>query len=133
MEKLTKKLKKLYNKNDQRLFINTFEELNDTYNEVYATDKNNSKHIWLFDIQTINNFKDYKVTIKNKNHHYNVYETFDLCEYSYTPFYLNRLFTLKEEKTITKDIILSCTNYFIKEILNIFSLFNISYYDEKIT
>ena len=112
--KLSKSIVDLYYRNNQKLYVTSYIVFNgktDYYVEIVITDKSknpfNKNSIWLFDIQTLSDFyeshiRGYDIIIKDYNKE-DVYETSQVCKASYTPFYMNRVFTLKKFGNITEE------------------------------
>ena len=100
IKKLEKWVDKFYFKNNQRLNICTRQYLNgkDYCIDVCLIEYDNERKD-LFTIQTLDSFFN------------------NLSEASYTPFYFDKVFTLKKFGTITEGDIDFCTRYFIKKVL----------------
>ncbi len=136
LKKLPKKLKKLYWKNKQRLYVSTpYIHDKKMYGlDVYATLETGSicdkESIFLFSIQSLDCFVDSievphedsfrKIKFKDKWK-----QSPDYATIAHTPFYMKELFTLKRFGTITEKDIEGCTRYFVDKVLDMFLIFNI--------
>ena len=135
--KLNKKLNKLYWKTDQHLHITTdvyFNKKTDFCADIYATDNKNDAFnkisIFLFEIQTLDNF--YETIIipewSNKKDNEIIKTISDLWVSAHTPFYISkpyRIFTVKKFGCIDESDIRQCVKYFIRKVLNNYLIWNI--------
>ena len=128
LKHLRKKIEKLYCKNNQRLYVNSFVELNDECVEIYAFDGDNfDSAIYLFDIQTIKGFYDYELVMTDIHGNYIGHVTKYVNDIAHTPFYFDRMFTLKTTDKITTEEIEKCTKYFCENVLNGWNIWNIRF------
>lgn len=143
LSKLRKKLDKLYHNSDQFLYVTThcyFNGRNDWHADIYATPKDkywtDKESIYLFDIQTLDTFKDWNPRGPSSIHtHFrkidyvnDQVETFDSVAASSAPLYIGRpyrVFTLKKFGNLTEEDIYNCTKYFCSEVLDWFWCWNI--------
>lgn len=127
LKKLSKSIQKLYWKNDQRLYLNCYEDREsclDTEVTIYACNKKGELIYYLFDILTIKMYwqEVSGITLGQDG------TRFDPCFASIPYYYDNqnwRRFTLKKSNKITEDEIIKCTRYFCKEILDSWTIWNI--------
>jgi len=129
---LNNKLLKLYYGDSQRLYAFTdiiFNGATDFYCEIYATKKGTdlySNSVYLFDIQTLNYFEDnMELRMDGQMGRDTMYNRSNLNQAAHTPFYINRVFTLKKFGCITTDDIVKCTHYFLRKVLSNYSIVNI--------
>lgn len=139
LKKLAKKLKKLYIKYGQVLYIKTDCYLDgemDFYLDIYATnpekDPFDKESIYLFDIQTLSNFSELHNRVYDiVTREYTIedyYEKCEIVESAHTPFYFGRpypIFTLKKLGSITESDVYKCVMYFLKKVLGCHFIFNI--------
>ena len=127
---LKKVIEKNYWKNNQRLYVTTdciFDKKNDYHADISLTDKEGKEYgRFLFEIMTLDCFSDYDYQggVRFYTKKQNWYEIDTINQASYTPFYINRIFTLKKFGNITEKDIYNCTKYFMHKILDVFLIFN---------
>ena len=139
-KKVIDKYYHLYGFMYQHLYLNTVEVMDEKSSclDVHLWDEK-KKEIgpWMFMIQNYNAFKDmdfvpyYSYLKDNK-----MIETWDGVKASYTPFYDDwsyevPMFTLPKFTCITKDDIERCMRYFVREKLDIFCIWNVSFGTDK--
>jgi len=124
----------------QRLYINTEEIMDEESSllDVHLWDeKKQELGPWMFMIRNYNSFKDmvfvpYFSYLKDNK----MIETWDGVRASYAPFYDASefdvpMFTLPKFTCITKDDIERCMKYFVREVLDNYCIFNISFGTDK--
>ena len=131
LKKLKKQIEKHYLKNNQHLIIDSCEVFenndNDCAFDIHLADSD----IFLFTAQNYNSFRDIEIVPFHSYFKLNkCIATWDGVQASCAPFYMNRTFTLKTFKAITRENILNCAKYFANEILDCF-LFNFKFVEEK--
>ena len=135
-KKLIKQIEKHYWANGQTLIIDTWEMMtnddNDDSFEVFLANTD----ISLFTIQNYNalTFNDSLISSSSyfKEPKHRFIDTWDGVKASCTPLYLDRVITLNKFKPITKEDIINATNYFIREVLGLWLIFDIKFKEEKI-
>ena len=140
LKKLKKEINKLYRKSDQELYVSThcyFNKKNDWHVGIYATnpkkDPYGKESIYLFEMVTLDSFyepeiRGYDVVTKSKLSKKDFYTTSCLVEAANQPFYMGkpwRVFTLKRFGCITEKDIRRCVKYFLKKVIDGWSIFNI--------
>jgi len=121
-------LLKLYDKNNQKLYITSWEWKKNKNNflDVIAIDKENIKtHRYLFTIMNLNAFNELKIRYDFYTQDTGFYEHYDVVGASVTPFYFDQAFTLKKFTPITKDDVVNCCRYFVEKVLKEFWIWNI--------
>ena len=141
LKQLKKVIEKHYWEHKQRLYVTTaciFNKKNDYHADILLTDKEGKEYgTFLFEIMTLDCFSDYDYQggVRSYTKKQNWYNIDIINQASYTPFYMNEVFTLKKFGNITEQDIYNCTNYFIHKILDVFLIFNIKvkmqYREEK--
>ena len=129
-KQLFKILSKEYYKNSQQLYITSAEIRNkktDYCLDIILTDKKEEKFgKYLFMIQNLQFFYNSEIqgvySYFQENKYVDILDTKAIVS---TPLYINKVFTLKKWKNITKKDIYNCTKYFIKEILDFYWIWNI--------
>jgi len=130
INKLKKIIEKEYYKNDQRLYISVAEVMNgkDHDLDVVLCNKEGEEIKYLFEITNYNIFYEQETRhFYFKDDMYIGKEHWDGCKASYMPLYLDRVFYLKKFETITPDDIVNATRYFLKEILDMYFVFNVEF------
>ncbi|GAG58322.1 unnamed protein product [marine sediment metagenome] len=128
---LKKIIEKNYWKNKQQLYISPtciFDKKRDYHADITLTDETGKEYgTFLFEIMTLDCFVDYDyqggVKFYMKKQKWNEIDLINKA--SYTPFYMDRVFTLKKFGNITEQDIYNCTDYLVHKILDIFLIFNI--------
>ena len=132
LKKLAEKIEKYYYSHNQMLLIDTWEVMtNDEQDcsfDIYLA----GTDIGLFEVLNYNGYADLermqpKSYFKDNKHE--IKYIVDIIHASSQPLYMNRRFTLKTFKPITKDDIINCVNYFIHEVLHLY-LFNMQFNEE---
>jgi hypothetical protein len=130
-----KRLQKLigayYWKNDQHLVLDTYElfENNDR-------DCSFSVHLkdgpYLFDIMNYNGLKDVYVAHRScfATKQFDIIEQWDGVTAAMQPLYFDGIITLKKFEAITKEDIINAAKYFVREILDMWPIFNIKFMEE---
>jgi len=131
LNKLDKIIDKSYMKNGQHLYITTTCDLPSSSVSIYLSNKKGDWLEWLFDIDTMEMYEEgeyqYKPIINSWIN--NKYKKSRLNEeISWTPLYSNlegySHFVLKKFKPITEEDVFKCLDYFLKEVLKSWLIFN---------
>jgi len=131
IKKFEKEISKIYWDAGQRLYVSPtgmFDKKNDFSCDITLTDETGKEYgEFLFEIQTLDCFQDlaYKGASKSYFSDRKMIQTSTLVDVAHTPLYIDRMFTLKKFGCITEKDIYNCTNYFVKEILGSWMIFNI--------
>ena len=134
LKKLKKYLRKLYDKNNQTLYITSLEEWEgkECYLDIVATDKEGKKlGKWLFEVINLKAFETFEMRYNFYMKDAGFYEYFDVETASIIPFYFNRTFTLKKFTTITEEDVERCCKYFVEKVLNDYWIWNIKFVKPK--
>jgi hypothetical protein len=134
LEQLKSKIEKYYYAHGQHLILETMEVMSNDDNDCSFTVYLANSEIFLFDVYNYKGFEDLEAVHKSyfKKDRYRWFNTLDVVSTANKPIYIDRLFTLKTLKPITKENIIQCTNYFIHEILGMMLIFNIKFAEDKI-
>lgn len=136
-KKLQKKLNKvidkyyhLYGFMYQHLYVRPMEVMdrNSCCFDIYLwDDKKKEFGPYLFEIQNYNAFEDVMMVPVGTNHFKpnKFIKTWDGVKASFTPMYMNGVYTLPKFTNISKEDILNCTRHFIKEVLDNYFVWNI--------
>jgi len=127
---LKKSLCKLYDKNDQMLYITSWEWKKNKrhFLGIVAIDKEDEKNYqYLFEIITLRAFKTFEARYSFYMKDTGFYEYFDVESASITPFYFDRIFTLKKFAPITEEDVIRCCRYFIEKVLKEDWIWNIKF------
>ena len=127
---LKKSLCKLYGKNDQMLYITSWEWKKNKHHflDIIAIDKENEKNYqYLFEIMTLRAFETFEPRYSFYMKDTGFYEYFDVESASITPFYFDRTFTLKKFTPITEEDVIRCCRYFIEKVLKEDWIWNIKF------
>jgi hypothetical protein len=133
LNKIIGKYYHLYGFNYQKLYVNCMEMLNkDSCSlDIHLWDEKKKKFgNYLFTIQNYNAFRDLDIVDDSYFHQRKFIETWDGGRASYTPLYLDGIYTLPRFIGITKEDILNCTKHFIKKILDNYWIWNIYFADK---
>ena len=129
LNKLKKIIEKEYYKNDQRLYITVDEVMNgkDHNLDVELCDKDGKQIQYLFEITNYNIFYEQEIRSFYFKDTYVGKGYWDGCRASYMPLYLDRVFYLKKFETITPEDIINCMKYFIREIADLYFVWNVEF------
>ena len=132
--KLLEQLEKYYWSHDQHFVLETMEVMDDTWNNCDFTVYLKDSEIYLFDVTNYNVYKTYECSERRSfaDEKYHPYpERLDLSIIGNKPLYMDRVFTLKTTKPITKKDILNCMDYFLHEVIDGGLFFNVKFDEEK--
>jgi hypothetical protein len=126
-KKLAKQIENEYWKNKQKLIVETYELMgeNECYLSIYLANTN----IYLFDIQNYNGFNkiDYMRISFFSPKKIKYTTKWDSVLAACQPLYFDRIITLKTFKPLSEKDILNATEYFIREILDLWLIFNFEF------
>jgi len=129
LNKLKKIIDKEYYNNSQILYISVAEVMNgnDSSLDVVLCNKDGEEIKYLFEITNYNIFYEQEIKHFYFKDSYIGKGYWDGCRASYMPLYMNGVFYLKKFETITPEDIVNATNYFLKEILDMYFIWNIKF------
>jgi hypothetical protein len=133
IKKVSKQIQKYYFSHNQHLVVDTWEMREDTNNDccfdIYLADSD----IYLFMIRNYTAFNDIRAVDKTyfKENRYRWIKYWNGAEASYSPLYVDQVFTLPKFTRITEADIVGATNYFIHEVLHMWGIFNVSIEEQK--
>ena len=132
LEKLRKQIRKYYYSHGQHLIAETMELMEGNDRDCSFTVYLKDSDIYLFDVYNYNGFEDAEAVNKSyfKKDKYRWFKVLDIGIIGNKPLYMDRLFTLKTYKPITKENIIQCTDYFVHEVLGMM-LFNIKFAEDE--
>ena len=147
-KKLKKYLRKIYEQNNQVLYVESIEERykddRDCELDIFVVnpEKSTDNEIdfgeYLFTIINKKAFIEYESIIPFNSYRIRVPQdklfsrkVEDINAMSYTPFYCDRRFFLNKDSGITHEDILMCTKYFVNEVLDAFLIWNIDIWRVK--
>ena len=130
LKKLKKKIRFLYEKNNQHLYITTDVDLSykPSFVDVWAVDKNGENYDWkyfLFEISTYEKFIGIDRLFKSYFREIPLRTVYFYGEIAYTPLYLRREFTLRKFGSVTEKDVYNCVKYLMKEVLGMWNIWNI--------
>ena len=129
LQQLSKQLKKEYDRNGQFLYIAPdciFHKKKQYHCDVMTTNEIKEEYgTFLFEIRTWSDFQDIDIPLHTYLKPYRFINEDYTNQISYTPVYMNQMFTLPKFGTITPQDIYNCTKYFIREVLHTFWIWNI--------
>lgn len=137
IRKTSKLIDKAYWRDDQRLWVSSIEVIEGVSAGPYSIYTVNPKTKWhehyLFDIQNYNALWEWDYSIPSnilKPEYRMPTQRFDVVKASCSPFYhaKERIFTIPKFTKITKDDILFCTKWFLRNVTDNMCLFNIKWY-----
>jgi len=134
LKRLSKFIDQYYWKNDQRLLVDSMEvrdKENDFSLDIVLLNKIGKYEKYLFEIQTLNVFEEYHLTIYSYFRENVLNRRSLLWMSAHTPLYFNKVFTLKKFGNVTDDDIINCTKYFCSEVLYLWNIWNVSLKEQK--
>jgi hypothetical protein len=132
LKSLANQIDKYYFSHGQHLILNTREMFTNDEGDCAFDVYLDGSDIFLFEVLNYRGYLDL-IEIRPKSYflkeRYKFKEFIDVSYVSQQPLYMDRVFTLKKFTPITKEDIVNCAFYFVREILGLL-IFNIKFVED---